>query len=66
MDPDEYKAYRESFEDFDWNKNGRISHTSLQVNYYFLYPPKLVKQTKTTLFVLKYPLSPLLDMVFLK
>ena len=31
MDPDEYTAYRESFEAFDWNKNGRISYTSLQV-----------------------------------
>ena len=31
MDPDQYKAYREAFESFDWNSNGRISHTSLQV-----------------------------------
>ena len=31
MDPEEYTAYRESFEAFDWNNNGRISYTSLQV-----------------------------------
>ena len=36
MEPDEYKAYMESFEDFDWNKNGRISHTYLQVKHYFV------------------------------
>ena len=32
MDPEEYSAYRESFEAFDWNINGRISYTYLQVN----------------------------------
>ena len=31
MDPDDHRAYRESFEAFDWNSNGRISYTSLQV-----------------------------------
>ena len=31
MDPDEYKSYKESFDAFDWNNNGKISYTSLQV-----------------------------------
>ena len=31
LDPEEYKSYREAFEAFDWNRSGRISHTSLQV-----------------------------------
>ena len=32
LDPDEYKSYKESFDAFDWNNNGKISYTSLQVN----------------------------------
>ena len=31
LDPDEYKSYKESFDAFDWNNNGKISYTSLQV-----------------------------------
>jgi len=30
LDPDEYKSYKESFDAFDWNNNGKISYTSLQ------------------------------------
>ena len=33
MDPDEYKSYKESFDAFDWNNNGKISYTSLQVKF---------------------------------
>jgi hypothetical protein len=31
LDPEEHRCYRESFDTFDWNNNGKISYGSLQV-----------------------------------
>merc|ERR1712183_324880 len=30
QDPEEFLSYKESFDFFDWNKNGKISYSSLQ------------------------------------
>ena len=43
LDPDEYKSYKESFDAFDWNNNGKISYTSLQVALYYTF--RLFDQT---------------------
>ena len=32
LDPEEYQAYRDAFEAFDWSSSGRISSGSLQVD----------------------------------
>ena len=31
LDPEEFRCYKESFDSFDWNKNGKIGYGSLQV-----------------------------------
>ena len=32
MDQSEFQSYKAAFQAFDWNHNGKISYTSLQVN----------------------------------